>query len=305
MLDPFARPALSMPRLSKPALATAVALHLGLLWVAMNSAPLVRSTEQVVYQWVAPITSPREVSGPITLPSPAKPVPKTAAPPVPLPAPAAPPRAAITERTETAPPEPKPEPKPVPAPVTPPPPVPVPVAPPPPAAEPAPVAEPVKPLPEPSRVRREPVPLPLPVPVLDTKIDIVNPTVNVQVQAPVPVAPPATRTHAGPCPSPGTHSSPRGRSRASTGAQGSAPRTGCIARRSGTARALATAPSGHYRHRKTRGWWQPRSSIGRWRTGQRSSTRRPGSRWPQRLESQLPHQHVAQPTAPAQCGRAG
>ena len=46
MLDPFARPALTMPRLSKPALVTAIALHLGLLWVALNSVPLVRSAER-------------------------------------------------------------------------------------------------------------------------------------------------------------------------------------------------------------------------------------------------------------------
>ena len=80
MLDPFAHPALSVSRLSKPALLTAVVLHLGLLWVALNSAPMVRSVEQVVYQWVAPITPQRDVSVPITLPTPV--TTKTIAPPV-------------------------------------------------------------------------------------------------------------------------------------------------------------------------------------------------------------------------------
>ena len=176
MLDPFAHPALSVSRLSKPALLTAVVLHLGLLWVALNSAPMVRSAEQVVYQWVAPITPQRDVSVPITLPTPV--TTKTIAPPVAKPIPT--PRAAIAERAETPPPEPKPEIKPVPVPVVHPP-----------LAEAASVAEPAKPLPEPSRVRREPVPLPLPAPVLDPKMDVVTPSVNVQVQAPPPVAPQA------------------------------------------------------------------------------------------------------------------
>ena len=169
MLDPFAHPALSVSRLSKPALLTAVILHLGLLWVALKSAPMVRTAEQVIYQWVAPITPPRDVVVPVT---PTTPLPtKTVALPTPQSAPVTPTRAAITERAESPPPEPKPEPKPEPLP-------------PPPPVDPAPVVEPVKPLPEPTRVRREPEALPQPSLLLDTKIEVVTPTVNVQLQLP-------------------------------------------------------------------------------------------------------------------------
>ena len=93
MIDPFAKTSAHANPLSKPALVTAVVLHLGLLWIAMNSAPMVRSAEQVIYQWAAPVTTQREVSGAITLPSPI-PAPAVAKPMVKSPAKA---RAAITE----------------------------------------------------------------------------------------------------------------------------------------------------------------------------------------------------------------
>ena len=198
MIDPFARPALGTGRLSRPALVTAVAVHLGLLWVALNSTPMVRSAEEVVYQWVAPITPLREVSKPITQPAPPKPD-QSIAPvkPAPVLLPPVPTRAVITERVqppESVPikqPEPKaevkPEPKPLPVPTPEPVPIPVPAPPLPAVVVPAPesaLVDAPQPLPEPSRARREPLPLPNPLPTLEAKIDIVTPTVQVRIQAP-------------------------------------------------------------------------------------------------------------------------
>lgn len=213
MLNPFAAtPAVSESRLSRPALVTALALHLGLLWFALQAPPMVRSAEQVVYQWMAPITTPRQVSGPITLPKPtAPPQAIQAATPAAV-LPPAPSQTAITQRVEP-PQTPPPPTTPVPVPVPPPPPVPVavqvpapvtpPIAPPPvaavvtaPVAAPEPVAPPevAKPLPEPSRVRREVAPLPSFAPTQDTKleakVDLPNTTVNIQAPpAPEPPAP--------------------------------------------------------------------------------------------------------------------
>ncbi len=232
MIDPFARSGPGPNRLSRPALVTAVAVHLGLLWVALNSTTMVRSAEEVVYQWVAPITPPRELSSAITqpvAPKLEKPIaPVTPGPATPTPPSAAPPRAVITERVQPPEPDPvtlpepkvepkpvptvlpkaeiKPQPKPLPVPepilVPVPAPVPAPVIPAPaptplptPAPEAAPVAAP-QPLPEPSRVRRAPVPLPSNMPALETKIDIVTPAVQVQIQAPPAPVPAPTPTTA-------------------------------------------------------------------------------------------------------------
>ncbi len=193
--------------ISRPALLTTGVLHLALLWLALQSAPMVQSVRSVV-QYLAPITlRPEQTNKPIVVPVPLseprlKPVTEMAPPTPPAPR-------AIQPKPIELPPEKPAELKlqlqpviPAPAPVTPrlervqpEPPVPVP----------EPVAAPVPaPLPVPVQLAPRPEPVPVaPVDVPLEKLSIPAPAaVPVALTEPLPAPAPASTPAAVPAPAP-------------------------------------------------------------------------------------------------------
>ncbi len=173
-------------RLSRPALVTTGLLHLALLWLVLQSAPVQQAVRRVV-TYLAPITLPRE-KAPVPqhsiTPKPAPPplpVPKAEPKPIPPPAVITPPKA--IELPPQKPPEPKKLPPVEPAPVpTPPAPTPLPEP-----TPPAPVPEPV-PTPEHAAVPTPPAPVP-PAPAPPAPAPAPPAPTPVPAPVPTPAAP--------------------------------------------------------------------------------------------------------------------
>jgi hypothetical protein len=223
-------------RMSPGAIATATAIHAGLLWLLLQYSPLVPTVRYVVYQYVRPISPAPEANRAITIrpkaaPSPSEApavfsntpesslpmqataqLPETLQPQQKKPVPrAAEPKPIPKRKTEAAPeraPEPVPAPPAPPVPLTPEPapeiaPTPVPPPVPVPTPEPVPVPAPVPiPVPEPAPAP-PPTPAPLPAPVPAPAPEPVP--VPVPAEPPVaapPAQPPPASLPAPPAPAP-------------------------------------------------------------------------------------------------------